>query len=93
MDKISEIQKHGKGFQGKRELIKHLEGRSLTMKQCIKAKCYDCMGYMIDGAVDCLIPECSLYPFMSYREGGPRKAINRNPLNPAKVERASIIGI
>jgi len=74
MSKLLDVQ-NSKQFQGRKELIRHLKGESLTMKQSIKAKCYDCMGFMADGGNDCEVPECSLYPFMPYRSGGPRKAV------------------
>jgi hypothetical protein len=32
------------------------------------AKCHDCMGYYLDGKVDCENPRCSLYPWMPYRK-------------------------
>ena len=55
---------------GKNYLIKHLTGHTLTRDQAIKAKCCDCMGYYIDGRMDCEVPDCPLYPFMPYRGKG-----------------------
>ena len=46
---ISDIQRHGKTARGKKELIKHLEGGRLTLKQAVNAYCFDCMGYYADG--------------------------------------------
>lgn len=69
-DKITEIEKYGIKARGKKEIVKHLSGKKITMLQAIKAKCYDCMGYYSDGKMDCQIPSCSLYPFMPYQEGG-----------------------
>lgn len=46
---ISEIEKHGKTARGKKELIKHLEGGRLTLKQAVNAHCYSCLGYYADG--------------------------------------------
>ena len=80
--RLDDVKKYGKSHQGKNDLVKHLEGKSITMKGAIKAKCYDCMGYYQDGPIDCLVPECPLYPFMSYKVGGPRKAINRAKRTP-----------
>jgi flagellar biosynthesis/type III secretory pathway ATPase len=68
--------KKGKESQGKRELIKHLAGQKITQKQAIMAKCYDCMGYYLDGKVDCEDTDCSLYPFMPYNPNR-RKSIER----------------
>jgi hypothetical protein len=67
---------------GNKKLTKHQAGDKLTMKEMINAKCYECMAGYHDGAMDCWIPECPLYPLMPYREGGPiklRKATNFNP--------------
>lgn len=52
---------------GKRHLLRHLKGERLTQRQAILAKCCDCMCYHADGRVDCLMKNCSLYPFMPYR--------------------------
>jgi hypothetical protein len=68
MDTIENIQKYGKDAQGKRDLIRHLKGERLTMKQAILSKCFDCMGGYTDGKTDCNIPDCSLYGFMPYRK-------------------------
>lgn len=69
MEKLKSIDKYGKQAKGRKELIAHLEGERLTLRQMIHAKCYDCMGYFADGRVDCNIPECALYPVMIYRKG------------------------
>jgi hypothetical protein len=63
---ISDIKWHGKTAKGKKELIKHLEGGRLTLKQAVNARCYDCTGFYADGKVDCRIAKCPLYPFMSF---------------------------
>jgi len=64
------IEKNGLAVQGKRELLKHINGERLTMGQMIKAHCYQCMGYFIDGKGDCGSKDCPLYPRMPYRKGG-----------------------
>jgi hypothetical protein len=64
--RIDGIQQYGKTAKGKLELIKHLEGDSLSRKQAIHAHCYDCMGFFSDGRHDCMMPKCSLHPFMVY---------------------------
>jgi len=63
---ITEIKRHGKAARGKKELINHLEGKRLTPKKAIEAKCFDCLCYMVDGRQDCKIPKCPCYPFMAY---------------------------
>jgi len=59
---------NGKKGQGGRELFRHEAGERLTKNQMCKAKCYDCCGGFVDGRIDCLIPECPLYPQMPYRD-------------------------
>ena len=54
-------------FQGGKELRGYLNGKRLTQRQMILAKCYDCMGRYSDGATDCEIEECPLYLHMPYR--------------------------
>lgn len=49
---ISEIKRHGKTAKGKKELIKHLEGGRLTLRQAVNAYCYGCGAYFADGKVD-----------------------------------------
>lgn len=63
--------------QGGKELKKHLEGKRITQRQAIKAKCFDCMGGYADGRENCEIPTCSLYGFMPYRSGkkSPKTAL------------------
>jgi len=70
---ISDIKRHGKTARGKQELIKHLEGGRLTLKQATLAKCYDCLCYMVDGRQDCKMPKCSLYPFMTFNENKQKR--------------------
>jgi hypothetical protein len=69
MEKLTRIERYGKQVKGRVELIAHLEGKRLTLRQMILAKCYDCMGYFVDGKVDCNISDCALYPLMPYRKG------------------------
>ncbi|HOI74785.1 MAG TPA: hypothetical protein PLO63_11650 [Syntrophales bacterium] len=70
-DKLSpaeEIREHGKSAQGRKELIKHLDGNRLTAREAILAKCYDCCGHFVDGKEDCRVTRCPLHPFMPYLE-------------------------
>ena len=55
---------------GRTYLLKHFQGEDLTRSQAIKAKCCDCMGYYIDGRVDCEMSDCPLYSYMPYRGKG-----------------------
>lgn len=63
---ISDIRRNGKTARGQKELLKHLSGQRLTLKQAVLAKCYDCSCFYADGKVDCKMPSCSLYPFMTF---------------------------
>lgn len=56
--------------KGKHELRKYEAGKKLNPTEAIRAKCYDCMVGYADGMVDCMTPECSLYPFMPYLDSG-----------------------
>jgi len=63
-----EISDHGLTAKGQALLIKSLQGDRLSASQAIKAKCYDCMGYFVDGKADCGDPLCPLYPWMPYAQ-------------------------
>jgi hypothetical protein len=65
---ISDIKRYGKTAKGKPELIKHLEGKRLNLKQAVNAHCFDCMGFYVDGKQDCNLAKCPLHSFMSYNE-------------------------
>jgi hypothetical protein len=57
--------KNGKRRDGQMLLIKHLNGGTLSHKQAIRAKCYDCDGMGDSGK--CEISTCSLYPFSQFK--------------------------
>ena len=64
---VDEVERYGKAGAGRAELLKHLNGESLSYKEMVISKCYDCMGYYSDGAwMDCEIPSCPLYGAMPY---------------------------
>ncbi len=63
------IRKHGTLVRGKRELLAYLDGKRLTAKQTILAKCFECMGFFADGRADCGMPDCPCYAFMPFRAG------------------------
>lgn len=42
-------------------------GDALSPVEAILAKCYSCMAFYADGAVDCKIKTCSLYKWYPYR--------------------------
>jgi hypothetical protein len=53
--------------RGKRHLSDHFNGKRLTQREAIIARCCDCMCYHADGRIDFRMPHCSLYPWMPYR--------------------------
>lgn len=67
-NKIKEIEKYGKSFRGRSELIKHLKGEILTQRQGILAKCYDCTGYYSDSVKECELLHCPLQPHNPYNK-------------------------
>ena len=46
MNELRTFRQHGKTARGKNELLKHLSGQRLTLKQAVNAHCYDCIGYL-----------------------------------------------
>ena len=68
--RIKHIEEFGITARGRKELLNHLNGGRLTIRQMVLAKCFDCMGYFADGKVDCEMPDCPLYPLMPYRQKG-----------------------
>ncbi len=53
---------------GKGEYLKFKRGEYCTQRELIRAKCYECMGFYTDGALDCQITGCPLHKFQPYRE-------------------------
>jgi hypothetical protein len=62
-----DIEKNGKLAQGKTEYLRYLRGEKLSRKEAMLARCYDCMGYFVDGRADCVTFSCPMYPFMIFR--------------------------
>ena len=83
--RIMEIRQHGKAAQGQKELLRHLGGLRVSLKQAIQGKCYDCTGYYADGRADCGMTHCPLYPFMAYNPNREKQAA-KNP-SPAHMEK------
>jgi len=57
---------------GRQVLKKHNEGKKLTYKQAVLAKCYECTCGYVDGRFDCRIQDCPLYPYMPYKGAEPK---------------------
>ena len=64
--KLEDVEEYGLTAQGKRELIKYLEGGKLTRKEAMLARCFECMNGYADGRIDCQVESCPLYPYMPY---------------------------
>jgi len=62
-----DVEKYGKRAVGRSEFCSYLKGETVTRGQAIRAKCYECMGFYVDGLTNCQIERCPLYPFMPYR--------------------------
>jgi len=86
--RIKHILEFGIVARGRKELLNHLDGERLTIRQMALARCFDCMGYFADGKADCEIPDCPLYPLMPYRKKGEkyRSAPARNLTDEQKAE-------
>jgi len=65
----------GISARGRNELKRHLSGGKLTFRQAVLAKCYTCMGFYVDGKLDCTISACPLSPFMPYASKKTSKAL------------------
>ena len=64
-ERLLESAKKGTKRAGQKDLINHLQGKKLTQRQAIKAKCYDCNGMGEQG--NCNIEGCPLLPYSPYR--------------------------
>ena len=61
-----------------------MTGKRLTGKAASWAKCFECMGGFADGAYDCGIPDCPLYPRMPYKGVLAPQYPQNDPIQPAK---------
>lgn len=77
IERIKNIREYGKTARGQKEILKHLSGQRLTLKQAVHAHCYSCMGYFADGKVDCTMPLCPLHPFMFYNKNRAKQTATR----------------
>jgi hypothetical protein len=74
--------------RGRKEYIIYLNGGSLSARQAIIGKCFDCCGGYPDGTMDCYVEDCVLHDFMPYREGGRiiRRGKNKTEENEDETE-------
>lgn len=85
--KLSDVQTW-KNFQGKKELLKHLRGEPLTLKEALLANCYSCSAGYADGRVDCKNPSCPCYGHMPYRKDKVKRTLSEK-----QRERMNLSGI
>ena len=71
------VESQGHKGVGKAELLRLMNGEPVTIGDMVKAMCYQCMGYYIDGTCDCDVRDCPLYQRMPYRKGGIVKRPSR----------------
>lgn len=70
--------------RGMKELRAFSNGKKLTLKQSVLAKCCECSCNYADGKLDCEIPECPLYPFMVY--GAVWKGREKKLMSPERLK-------
>lgn len=76
----------GIGARGGKELKAYVEnGKKLSLKQAVLAKCYDCSAGYCDGAEDCEVTECPLYLYMPY--GKAWKNREKKEMSPEQKEK------
>jgi len=80
--------KSGPRRQGKKDLIKHLEGIKLARGQAIKAKCYECDGMGETGK--CEIESCPFYHFSPYKQGIKQAGKGRQPVDSSFLPKCTI---
>lgn len=69
---------------GVKALEQYEEGKDLTLKQSVLAKCAECMGRYADGPMDCVLKGCPLYPYMPYGTIKKKKSMK---MDKASIER------
>lgn len=70
---LNDIIKYGKRAVGRSELIRFMQGKRLTNKQMILAKCYECEHGYTDGKKPCPVLDCPLHPHHPYSSLQTRK--------------------
>ena len=61
----------GYGFKGQKEYQQFKNGKRLSYKGAVLAKCYECMGFYDGGRQDCCGHSCPLYQYYPYN---PKKS-------------------
>jgi hypothetical protein len=68
-DTISGVKTDSDGYPNSRGMTllrKYRSGGTLTARQAILANCCECMGYYVDGRINCDQPSCPFYKWMPY---------------------------
>jgi len=87
-ERLLRAAKSGHSGRGRLELIGYLVGTIVPNRtQAIRAKCYECAGYYVDGAKDCGDSDCPLYPYHPYN-AARLKRITRESSPEVKAARA-----
>lgn len=76
------------GHRGKAELIRHLEGETLSRAESQLAFCFGCMAGYSDEK-DCELYQCPMYPYQPYGSKKPesgRKGKTLSPEHLAKMQ-------
>ena len=70
LNKLDEIEEHGGHSAGRSQMLKYLRGERITRGDAIKAKCYECNGYAVDGRPICNMRDCPLWPYSQFNKRG-----------------------
>jgi len=60
--------KKQQSYQGQDAYKKAINGKHITRKEAMLAKCYECMGYYQDCKQDCSGISCPLYQYYPYKD-------------------------
>ena len=68
LKRVDEVIGWGRGCVGKNQYLKYLMGERITRQEAIKAKCYECNGYCVDGRPECKAKDCPLWAYSPFRK-------------------------
>jgi hypothetical protein len=68
------LEEEGKVALGKAELLKILDGKTVSPWEAIAAYCYDCMAFYVDGVKgSCERDDCPLFQYMPYNKNKTKR--------------------
>ena len=85
--KIQQIKKIKPRPIGASAYIRWRSGQPLPTAVAIQAKCFECMGFYLDGTSDCQTPQCPLYLYMPYRKEITHGAQRHSDISTKKLPR------